>query len=312
MGFLSGWWLGDKDDRAVEPYISPQRWSKELVAAGFKNPEYVLDGIYPYHQSAGIMASVHSETEIPTNVTILCYDPEGPRVHELKAKLESKGISVTLVVFGQKLPPHDIISVLDLEKPTTHELDERSFKSLVKTLQSIKSKMIWLLGSSQVKCEDPRAAMSIGLLRTARNEYSTSIYTLEIEKSASTPTVTKAVADLFFHIQAHATNTDGASQDWEYALINNRMLVPRLHWQTMSKSFDNIGEGSRQPSYKYLTVKTPGLLHTMGWAESASKALAEDEVRVSTKAVGLNFRVRFFLPHFFFSPCYIFCLPSII
>ncbi|EED13058.1 polyketide synthase, putative [Talaromyces stipitatus ATCC 10500] len=290
MGFLSGWWLGDKDDRAVEPYISPERWSKELVAAGFKNPEYVLDGIYPYHQSAGIMATVSSQMEPPSNVSILCYEPKAPMVHELKTSLESQGISVTEIVFGQKLPSHDIISVLDMEKPTAHELNEQSFKSLVGNLQSIKSKIIWLLGSSQVKCEDPKAAMSIGLLRTARNEYSTSIYTLEIEKVASTPVVAKAVSDLLFHIQAHESKIDDVSQDWEYALINGKMLVPRLHWQTMSNAFDNVGGGSHKSSFKYLTIRTPGLLHTMGWAEDARKPLGEDEVRVTTKAIGLNFR----------------------
>lgn len=303
MGFLSGWWLGEEDNRADEPYISPERWTKELVAAGFKNPEYVLDGIRPYHQSAGVMATVDTKTEAPTSVAILCYHPKGPFVKEMKSKLESQGINVTVGIFGQKLPSCDVISVLDMEKPTAHELTEHSFKSLVEHLQSINSKMIWLVGSSQVKCEDPKAAMSIGLVRTARNEYSTSIYTLEIETAASVPTVTKAVSDLLLHIQTSAIDIDSMGQDFEYALINDKLLVPRLHWQTVSGAFENLGVASRESSSKHLIVKTPGLLHTIGWAEEIKKPLGEDEVRVETKAVGLNFRVRLFSPFIPLCPC---------
>ncbi|CRG87956.1 Lovastatin nonaketide synthase [Talaromyces islandicus] len=290
MGFLPGWWLGDEDNRADEPYISPERWSKELVAAGFKSPEYVLDGIHPYHQSAGIMASVDNKTEVPSNVSILCYDPNGPFVEELKSKLESQEIHVTVTIFGQDLPSHDVISVLDMQQLTTHELTEVSFKNLVDHLQRLKSKMIWLLGSSQVNCKDPNAAMSIGLVRTARNEYSTGIYTMEVDTAASAPTVTQSVLDLLSHIQSPALGIDDMGQDWEYALVNDKMLVPRLHWQTMSNAFENLGVASHEPSSKYLTVKTPGLLHTMTWSEEAKKPLREGEVRVQTKAVGLNFR----------------------
>lgn len=296
MGFLPGWWLGDEDNRADEPYISPERWCKELVAAGFKTPEYVLDGIHPYHQSAGVMASVDNKTELPSNVSILCYDPKGPFVEELKSKLESQEIHVTVTIFGQDLPSHDVISVLDMQQLTTHELTKVSFKKLVEHLQRLNSKMIWLLGSSQVNCKDPNAAMSIGLLRTARNEYSAGIYTIEIETAATAPPVAKSVSDLLSHIQSSALNIDDMDQDWEYALVNDRMLVPRLHWQTMSNAFENLGVASREPSSKQLTVKTPGLLHTMTWIEEAKKPLGEGEVRVQTKAVGLNFRVRDLYP----------------
>jgi hypothetical protein len=292
MGFLSGWWLGEEDNRAVEPYISPERWSEELVAAGFKNPEYVLDGVRPYHMSAGIMAAVDTETEKPSNVVILCYDPRGPFVEELKNSLESQGICASIATFGQDLPSHYVISVLDMQQPTAYELTQQSFTTLVGHLQSLNSEMIWLLRSSQVKCQDPNAAMSIGLIRTARNEYSANIYTMEVEAAASMPTVTKAVSDLLFHAQASALGADSVDLDWEYALVDSKVLVPRLHWQTVSNAFENLDVAAHMSSSKYLTVKTPGLLHTMGWAEATKEPLGEGQVRVKTKAVGLNFRVR--------------------
>lgn len=35
FGIFSGWWLGENDDRAEQPYVEVSRWDQELKAAGF-------------------------------------------------------------------------------------------------------------------------------------------------------------------------------------------------------------------------------------------------------------------------------------
>ncbi|PON24523.1 KR domain-containing protein [Trichoderma gamsii] len=290
MGYLSGWWLGDEDDRVDEPYISPARWEKELIAAGFKNPEHVLDGIAPYHQSAGIMASVDIKSKSLTKVSVLAHDANGPYVQDVKSALELQGLGVDVFTFGQELPAQDVISLLDLQADTVHEFTEESFKTMISHLQDLNAKMVWVLGSAQVKCRDPKAAMSIGLARTARNELSAKLFTLEVEPAAAVQDVTKAISDILVRIQHPELDPEDMDPDWEFALVDGKVLVPRLHWQTMSEAFDNTVVAANVSSSKFLTVKTPGLLHTIGWSEETKKPLAEGEVRVKTKAVGLNFR----------------------
>ncbi|KAL6897583.1 polyketide synthase [Trichoderma evansii] len=290
MGYLSGWWLGDEDDRVDEPYISPARREKELIAAGFKNPEHVLDGIAPYHQSAGIMASVDIKAKTLTKVSVLAHDANGHYVQDVKNALEQHGLGVDIFTFGQDLPAQDVISLLDLQADTVHEFTEDSFKTMISHLQALNAKMVWVLGSAQVKCSDPKAAMSIGLARTARNELSAKIFTLEVEPAAATQDVTKAISDILVRIQHPELDPEDMDPDWEFALVDGKILVPRLHWQTMSEGFDSTVVATNAASSKFLTVKTPGLLHTIGWSEEAKKPLAKGEVRVKTKAVGLNFR----------------------
>ncbi|KAI1562587.1 Polyketide synthase modules protein, partial [Pyrenophora tritici-repentis] len=61
MGFLSGWWLGALDDRVDQPFISPERWTKELLDAGFPKPEaIILDDDAPYQLNAGIVVARES------------------------------------------------------------------------------------------------------------------------------------------------------------------------------------------------------------------------------------------------------------
>ncbi|KAL7918585.1 polyketide synthase [Trichoderma austrokoningii] len=290
MGYLSDWWLGGEDGRDNEPYISPARWEKELIAAGFKNPEHVLDGIAPYHQNAGIMASVGIEYKPLTKVSVLAHDVNGPYVQDVKSALEQQGLGVDVFTFGQELPAQDVISLLDLQQDTVHEFTEKSFKTTISHLQALDANMLWVLGSAQVKCTDPKAAMSLGLARTARNELSAKIFTLEIEPAAVIQDVTEAISSILVRSQHSDLGPEGMDSDWEFALVDGKVMVPRLHWQTMSDAFDSTVVAADSSSPKFLTVKTPGLLHTIGWSEEARKPLAKGEVRVTTKAMGLNFR----------------------
>ncbi|PYH92913.1 putative polyketide synthase [Aspergillus ellipticus CBS 707.79] len=246
MGFLSGWWLGLSDNRADQPFVSPSRWLAELVAAGFEEPEaMVLDGIPRYHLSAGIVASVASQKEHPSRVTVLSYRPDGPYVHETMRCLEARGVSVDLCSLGDHLPQaQNVISLLDQEHPALHDMSETTFHSIVGHLKALEGKMISVTQPSQGNCENPRAAMVLG--------------------------------------------PDGMDPEWEFAIVNGKVVVPRLQWQTVSDAF---AQSCSSPSpAKHLTLQTPGLLHTLEWADKRSGILNEGEVWVQTRAVGLNFR----------------------
>ena len=293
MGFLPGWWLGAEDNRVEQPYISPSRWSKELASAGFKEPDAViLDGIGPYHMSAGILASVAVDEAALSRVTLLCHDPEGAYVQETVHYLEQMAVEVDIRCFGQDCPPsQDVISLLDLQQPTVHGVSEGSLMTLFSHLKAADAKMIWATQCAQVVCEDPRAAMILGLARTARSEFAVKLFTVEIDSSTSASKVSESLVNILLKINSPTTEHPTLDPDYEYAVVNNQINVPRLHWQTVSEAFSQSAD-TKAADQKHVTVSTPGLLHTMEWTEQRLGDLMVGEVLVETKAVGLNFRVR--------------------
>ncbi|KAK8042338.1 Beta-ketoacyl synthase [Apiospora phragmitis] len=214
MGFFPGWWLGTEDGRVVEPYISPDQCSQELVKAGFNEPEAsTLDGSAPYHMSVGINAEIH-----------IFNGEEGP----------------------PNLPDQDIISLLDLEEPLVY---------------GFSAKLIWAIPSAQIGCDDPRAAMTLGLARTTRNELSAKIYTVELDRATSTSNAAKALADILLRVYKPASDPEGMDPDWEYA---KTML------NAFSSSDEKEAEAEAMAMAKTISIKTP--------------------VVIQTQAVGLNFR----------------------
>jgi hypothetical protein len=292
MGFLPGWWLGAEDNRAEEPYISPERWTKELVAAGFQAPEaIVLDYLAPYQTSAGIIASRQSRVTEPSRVTLLCHTSEGLYVADMRHSLENLNIGVDICQFGQALPAQDVISLLDLQEPLIHGMSEETFNTLIGHLKSLRANMLWVTPASQVNCEDPRASMILGLARTARNDMSISLFTVEVDSVTPASSATEKVAKILLRINTPEIDLEHTNPDYEFAISNGEVLVPRLHWQTMSDAFAQRKE-TEVASRKQVNVKTPGLLHTMHWNEHKIQTPAEGEVLVQAKAAGLNFRVR--------------------
>ncbi|PYI02487.1 polyketide synthase [Aspergillus sclerotiicarbonarius CBS 121057] len=291
MGYLPDWWTGSSDSRSDQPYISPGRWTKELVAAGFQQPDaVVLDGMAPYHTSAGIIATTAPSKASPSRVTLLCADPQGPSVQEIVCRLTALNFSVDTCLLGQPLPPsQDVISVLDLEEPSIHGMAETTFKDITGYLHALEGNMVWLTRAAQVHCDDPRAAMILGLARTARNELAIKLFTVEVDRA----TPVAVAADLTAHILLQPDSSEYDSglmdPDWEYAIVNGDVLVPRAHWQTVSDAVAQSSPAS-DAAQKQLAIQSPGLLHTMGWRESNRQPLKDDEVLVQTKAVGLNFR----------------------
>ncbi|RAH79597.1 putative polyketide synthase [Aspergillus japonicus CBS 114.51] len=241
MGFLPGWWISQDDDRLEQPYVSPARWSRELVEAGYQTPyASMLDNIPPYHLSACMIASVANARAEP---------------HQIRDSLQCRGVRVEHL---------DVISLVDLEDPAIHVMSEGTFRSTMSMLQTLKSNLIWVTRSSQ-------------------------LYTVEIDHKHASRTTADCITKIFCHVAM--TNTiDAVSADWEYAIVENEIVIPRLHWQTIAQSFEQYSSPERSLT-KHLSIRTPGLLRTMKWVDGRAAQLKGCDVLVQSKAVGLNFRV---------------------
>ncbi|KOS17128.1 Lovastatin nonaketide synthase [Escovopsis weberi] len=301
MGFFPGWWLGSEDDRADQPFISPERWTKELLAAGFSEPEVVVpDEVPPFEANMSFLVPLKAETAVESSrVGLLCHDPDGPYVSEMRQGLEGAGIAVDVHLFGQTLPQSDVISLLDVQKPVGPGISGETFNAIKGYLVSHKASVFWMMPASQVgDVRDPGAAMMLGLARVARNELSIPLLTVEVDESTTSNT---AAASAMVKILSRARSKSLAQHDLmdldkEYALVDGEILVPRLHWQTAPRAFQSTAlishnGDSNLKTVRRLALSTPGLLHTMTWAQCVgSGSPAEGEVLVETRAFGLNFR----------------------
>ncbi|KAM7215616.1 hypothetical protein V8F06_009003 [Rhypophila decipiens] len=210
MGPLPGWWSSE-DGRSEEPYVSPEKWAEELVAAGFSPPEAsVYDDEAPYQANVTIIASPAVERDLHVTpdeayveemvISLLTRDPEKGNVvaTSLSAALQRRLGSNTrievvtvadLVSQGPKTrrTRSVIISILDLDGPDPYlasgAMTGDEFAQIQAFLGSgvTTDGILWLTRPIQISCRDPRYAGILGLLRTVRSELGAPVFTLELE-----------------------------------------------------------------------------------------------------------------------------------
>ncbi|KAL2864803.1 type I polyketide synthase [Aspergillus lucknowensis] len=88
MGTLSGWWLGVDDGRADRPYVEPERWDKELRAAGFTGQLALAHNTEPPYDFAFTMISrlKPGRDESGTLIQPGCVDDVKSKVNQLQRK----------------------------------------------------------------------------------------------------------------------------------------------------------------------------------------------------------------------------------
>lgn len=295
FGILSGWWLGEADDRRDEPYVSVDRWADELKAAGFTGVDTaVFDAEQPYQHCAVIVSQLLPDQDsgsIRKTITIL-YDQEINEItRTLVAEIESQGIGYSLCKFGDRVPQSEsIISTLDLESPFFQNVSESGFRAFQDFLAQQDHRMIlWLTRPSQILCDDPRSAQAIGVARTIRAELNSSFATLEINPRENN--FGKLVMQVFGKITS--TKDDGTlAPDMEYAVDDGVIKIGRYHPCSLQSELAQRNSVLATDCAMTLEIMKPGVMQTFQWSRKAMpRDLGADEVEIQTAAVGLNFKV---------------------
>ena len=296
FGNLSGWWLGEADGRPDEPYVSVDRWDLELKAAGFTGVDTaVFDAEQPYHYSAAIVSQALPNLDGGSKrmaITILCDQESNEITKNLVAEIQSLGIDYSLCKFGDQPPQGEaIITTVDLESCFFNSVSEKSFRAFQDLLAEQDHRIIlWLTRPSQILCDDPRSAQTIGVARTVRSELTTSFVTLEIDPRERT--FGELVMQVFRKITIGDDNSTLAP-DMEYAVDDGVIKIGRYHPFSLQTELGHKNSLPATHSAMTLEIIKPGLMQTFQWSRKAMPGeLGEDEVEVQTAVVGLNFRVR--------------------
>jgi SAM-dependent methyltransferase len=291
MGILSGWWLGVDDNRSDEPFVSPERWDRELRQAGFSGLEaaVVLDDEAPYQLNATMVTTIAPEILPAKMVTLLHDDDYGTEKCEIEQQFISSGYTVSHCTLLQDVPEgQDVVALLDLTEPFLNNISEdrlSTFQRYLAASQNVGT--LWVTKSTHTTCNDPRYGLILGMARTIRSELSQDFATLEVDELDTTSRV--ALVRVYEKFQRrHKNNTLGP--EYEYVLRKGVVHTGRYHWLSATDHLACVAEPNAP---KKLQIGKLGLLDTLFWTTSEARELVEDEVEVAVSCVGLNFKVSF-------------------
>ena len=293
FGNFSGWWLGEDDRRRSQPYVSVSRWDKDLKAVGFTGVDTaVYDDSEPFRHFA-VMVTRKTPSEIYETpiVTVLTDNPQSEQSLMIAAALQELGSpDVQLRTLGEELAQdQDVICCLDLESKFFKEISEERFemfKSLVASLGS--RRLLWLTGPTQMKCQDPSSAQSIGVARTVRSELGLSFYTVEINPKEEV--LSSAVARVYRKIVSGEGKDELLEPDYEFVIDNGIIHIGRYHpFSLVDERRAKSNEGVNNIK-KALDIGNIGILGSLNWiASPLPTSLPEHHVEIKVHSCGLNF-----------------------
>ena len=231
MGILPGWWLGEEDNRASEPYLSVERWDHELSAAGFSGADAAIpDDHRPYQLNFSIIATIPLPRRDFPKVTLLCHEPSTV-VPAVETFLTNRGYHVSRSNLLLD-PPHDqcVISLLDLDGPMLPSIGAEGFLALKRYIAKIKTGMLWVTRSIQMACENPDYGLVLGLARTARSELSVDFSTFEVDVTSIEAWT--ALLEILRTLELPDRHLD-ADTDFEYAFYDGAVYVGRYSWRSI-------------------------------------------------------------------------------
>ncbi|KAJ5887882.1 type I iterative PKS [Penicillium taxi] len=293
MGILPGWWLGGNDGRPDSPALSVERWHEELIEANFTGVEAVR---YANDRPLSLVAVLLSRTKAADvdvtggQIGLIYYSQITEWGRDLEKALSFAGYTVKWYTL-QETPSAgtDLISLLDLEEPFFQYLSADEFVLFQNCISKLaECHLLWITKSLQIACDDPSFALVLGVARTLRHELSVKFATIEIDQFDTIATT--SVLKVFQHlkVQSHRSWLD---PDYEYALQDGKVLLPRFQWSSLDQQLASVPHLSAARS---LDIKFNGIFDSLTWAISMSPVsppdLKEGEVEIDMKYVGMNFR----------------------
>ncbi|KAJ5424596.1 Acyl transferase/acyl hydrolase/lysophospholipase [Penicillium cf. griseofulvum] len=289
MGVFTGWWLGEDDGRAEQPYVSPERWDRELRAAGFTGADVAAyDQKPPYHISASIVSRPENHVPISTNIWLLKNNStQSQWASDIESLFLNEGYTTSWTTMDQTPPKGKfIVSLLDLEGAPIGSLSKNDHEVFQRYIgQSQECQILWVTQSTSHTCSDPMFGLIHGLARSLRSELLLDISILEVP--AWDAAGAKAVIQVCEKIQRCRVHSL-RDPEYEFALHEGEVKVGRYHWTPL---VEQLASPPHSDASRKLTLTAYGLLDTLHWAEKEPcYELDEGQIEVEMDYVGMNFK----------------------
>ncbi|KAL9114953.1 MAG: hypothetical protein Q9227_001196 [Pyrenula ochraceoflavens] len=179
------------------------------------------------------LAELKRPVKHPKRVTLVIPERHHPLINAIQMSFQKNGVKCDRCTFDDELPQgQDIISIIDFGEPSLYNITEAKFRNFADRLSNFKGSMIWVTPSAQISCESPNASMILGLTRTLRAELKKDITTVEIGVEATTYLASSRSLLKIYQNLSHRPKTKNLDADYEYAIVNGKIKIPRIHWTT--------------------------------------------------------------------------------
>jgi acyl transferase domain-containing protein/NADPH:quinone reductase-like Zn-dependent oxidoreductase len=165
------------------------------------------------------------------------------------------------------------------------------------------SGILWVTCNGAIEGGDPLQGLITGLSRSLRSEnHSIRFSTVDLETYKGTDLeIAGNLLKIFEQSIVNRDPMDTAPQEWEYAIRNGEILIPRLMEDHQMDKYilDSVSTyhpkeelGLKQGRPMNLKIQVPGLLDTLYWSTSErhSCKVGPNQVRVEMEYVSLNFK----------------------
>ncbi|KAJ5365115.1 hypothetical protein N7517_008001 [Penicillium concentricum] len=307
FGQLPGWWLGDEPCRQWCPYIPAEEWNPLLLKAGFSG----IDIEYPSSndpdltwQSILVSSAVVTPKEKAFHTAvILTLDTlkASQIIEKLRGILSKLGYTNVLVRKPTKVKSSILldalcISLIDLESAYLFDMNESEYSRLKKMLNKCQN-LLW------VTCDpltQPRASMSLGLLRTVRWERDgdgSNIVTLtEAEQDPDTASPVSLATAIGRVVKRQFVDNPENDRHAEYMLQNGVIHIGRLNEWEAANQFLAAQSSQQAPQIQRLgDYDTPIVLQEAAlstgeyhWVIQQDEAYQGTEVEIEIRAIGLS------------------------
>lgn len=315
MGLLPGWWRSSESYRTQGPCIQTKTWHSLLQAAGFTG----VDHEFPDFDGNGcheisVLVSTKTTPSAPRAsvgfppVNIFSWStPQEAQSHytsTLNHQLLQMGLrSKVINIANTKLSDTDAnalaIIAVDLEKTKSYLdfPDSDSFRNIQRVLRNAKN-IVWLTRNTGDGSSTPQYGLVNGLGRVCNTELEGVKFVLVGMELRN--------CDFAHHshllarvIQQMLTDAS-CSFETEFEEREGLLYICRLREDLAAQ--ERIGQRlspklARNLAWRdapplKLTTKTPGILESLCFTEDYmhSTPLAEDEVEIEVRAIGLNFK----------------------
>lgn len=309
FGTLPGWWLSEETERKMSPNVPLKDWADVLNDTGFSGIDFEIgDCEEAERQSTSIIVSTAKAQADYPSVSIVCRQESPPRQawldnlsKELQAESGVAPIVETLDFDIQNADEKVYIFTPEMTAPFLNDMDSNSFEKL-KVLLTTSRGVLWLTSSSIIDSKNPIFAQAQGLLRTAKQEdVNKRFVQLDFETTSVVWTLDNIHHIVHVFRQSFNYNLDPKDIEWEYAVKDSCLRVPRLYPDAVSDRASSDAQVERTPAlelfwqHRRSLVWEPssfGVLSNLYFTDHAEVAndLPSGMVEIDPKAFGLNFR----------------------
>ncbi|KKK24815.1 hypothetical protein P175DRAFT_0548914 [Aspergillus ochraceoroseus IBT 24754] len=313
FGTLPEWWLSEEPTRQSSPTISVEDWDKILKTSGFTGVDFEIgDCVEPRFQSTNTILATATDAQVPTypaSISIVSGEKSSASqewLTELTNAISLQtGAAVAVEDFESIQAAANTLYIFTLEmtRPFLDTMDSAAFEKLRSILVNGQG-AFWLTSGSIVDVKEPLYAQAQGLLRTMKQEDSNKRYVyLDFDTPSSNPWSRDHIRHIV-HVLQHSfkTNADSRSIEWEYAVKDSLLHVPRVYpspSQDIASSETSVDRAPElQPFWQtgrplvWETAKS-GVLSSLYFTDNVAVADTEvpsGVVEIQAQAMGLNFR----------------------